>query len=287
MERRRSRARQAFTLIELLVVIAIIAILAAILFPVFAQAREKARQTNCLSNMKQIALGVMMYAQDYDEQYPLGSYLLGTMTAAVTWQDLVEPYVKSGAGATNVNVVGRVDAPFWICPSIGPNANNLPIAAGDPQPFATSGVSPINNFYSRAFSYINNSNLMPTAHRAAPTFGWFPMGIQGMAAVDAPANRVLATEGMGYVGNTGGDDWTTNCTGVETGFPTISGRLIGRADNYCGARYRHNGGANYALADGHAKWFKGPAASWRARSTAGVAWRRSLAPTATAWFRED
>ena len=64
-------ARRGFTLIELLVVIAIIAILAAILFPVFAQAREKARQTACVSNMKQIGIGVTMYAQDYDEKMPL------------------------------------------------------------------------------------------------------------------------------------------------------------------------------------------------------------------------
>ena len=64
-------SRRGFTLIELLVVIAIIAILAAILFPVFAQAREKARQTQCLSNMKQIGVGLMMYAQDYDETLPI------------------------------------------------------------------------------------------------------------------------------------------------------------------------------------------------------------------------
>ena len=64
------RQRTGFTLIELLVVIAIIAILAAILFPVFAQAREKARQTACMSNMKQVGLGLQMYAQDYDETLP-------------------------------------------------------------------------------------------------------------------------------------------------------------------------------------------------------------------------
>src|SRR5579862_5972441 len=67
------RRNSAFTLIELLVVIAIIAILAAILFPVFAQAREKARGISCLSNVKQLGLGVLMYVQDYDETFPIGA----------------------------------------------------------------------------------------------------------------------------------------------------------------------------------------------------------------------
>jgi len=65
--------RKGFTLIELLVVIAIIAILAAILFPVFSQARDKARQTTCLSNAKQVGLAVMQYQQDYNELYPFGT----------------------------------------------------------------------------------------------------------------------------------------------------------------------------------------------------------------------
>ena len=84
--------RRAFTLIELLVVIAIIAILAAILFPVFAQAREKARQTACLSNTKQLALGVYMYAQDYDETLPVAGY---NAQCRGRWQWQIFPYVKN------------------------------------------------------------------------------------------------------------------------------------------------------------------------------------------------
>jgi prepilin-type N-terminal cleavage/methylation domain-containing protein/prepilin-type processing-associated H-X9-DG protein len=104
----KNNKKSAFTLIELLVVIAIIAILAAILFPVFAQAREKARQTSCLSNMKQVGLGLLMYVQDYDENYPRADYwaptpplnpaATGTFAARVNhykWPAWVLPYTKN------------------------------------------------------------------------------------------------------------------------------------------------------------------------------------------------
>ncbi len=86
--------RRGFTLIELLVVIAIIAILAAILFPVFAKAREKARQTSCLSNAKQLILGVMMYVQDYDDYFP-GYYNPNVPGDVNQWFEMIEPYIKN------------------------------------------------------------------------------------------------------------------------------------------------------------------------------------------------
>ena len=89
--------RTGFTLIELLVVIAIIAILASILFPVFAKAREKARQSSCLSNVKQLMIGALSYAQDYDEQLPYSAYSTGaaTWTYAYSWRSAVLPYAKN------------------------------------------------------------------------------------------------------------------------------------------------------------------------------------------------
>lgn len=95
--------RKAFTLIELLVVIAIIAILAAILFPVFARARENARRASCMSNLKQISLGFMMYTQDYDEHYPESFSPAQPDGTYLSYFSVVTPYIKS----TQV----------WQCPS--------------------------------------------------------------------------------------------------------------------------------------------------------------------------
>ena len=127
--------RRGFTLIELLVVIAIIAILAAILFPVFARAREKARQTSCLSNLKQSGLAILMYAQDYDERYNL-AYTAPT-TGTMHWPKLLEPYHN------NVEI--------YECPS-------------DPDPWSTGGY---------LLSYIANYSLfqpgtVPAGSTVAP-----------------------------------------------------------------------------------------------------------------------
>jgi len=103
--------RRAFTLIELLVVIAIIAILAAILFPVFAQARDAARKTACLSNQKQIGLGMLMYVQDYDTTWPAqptdGYLIAGAGGLPWNYKDSILPYTKNEQ--------------IWLCPSNLPN----------------------------------------------------------------------------------------------------------------------------------------------------------------------
>lgn len=110
--------QRGFTLIELLVVIAIIAILAAILFPVFAQAREKARAITCISNEKQLGLAAMQYVQDYDESFPQGQYIWADGTHT-TWGVVFYPYIKNGdrQNSTDPNLRGGV----WHCPSFPSN----------------------------------------------------------------------------------------------------------------------------------------------------------------------
>jgi len=112
--------RRGFTLIELLVVIAIIAILAAILFPVFARARAKAQQNNCLSNVKQLQLGLMMYASDNDNTMPLDS----VGSPATYWQSTILPYVKN--------------TQIYICPS---DSNPFALAAPNTVPNSSYGIN--------------------------------------------------------------------------------------------------------------------------------------------------
>jgi prepilin-type N-terminal cleavage/methylation domain-containing protein len=110
------RIRIAFTLIELLVVIAIIAILAAILFPVFAQAREKARQTMCLSNLKQCVTGATMYSQDYDELFLTIGMVNGRPSPGnfVYWQALIQPYLKNRGVTLCPSFKYNYGSPSWL-----------------------------------------------------------------------------------------------------------------------------------------------------------------------------
>lgn len=268
------RKRRGFTLIELLVVITIIAILASILFPVFAQAREKARQTTCLSNLKQVGQGLLMYAGDYDETLPWAHNPRGPVETK-GWYDLIEPYVKVGTSGAAVGWQ-RKSVAFYTCPSF--ENRTIPKLPGDPDP-PVFAVPP-----DPAAAYSVNGNLMPAI---SLTVDWFPSPrLMTLSSIDRPAQVVFTTHnpGTGSSGRymTGGDDWTTGCMGGEAGCPATWNSGI-----YCAGRFQHSGGSVYLLADGHAKWFKGPGDSWRSRSTSGVAWRKSLAPNAAAWFRED
>lgn len=262
----RYRVGRGFTLIELLVVIAIIAILAAILFPVFAQAREKARQVSCLSNEKQIGLAILAYAQDYDETYPQGSYMDPTGASPTPWMHTVDPYVKSGY-PVKASDAGPIKYSVYVCPDFNP---------------AAAGTTP-------SHSYAVNQNLMPSyINEAIPV--WGAPSVQSLAAVNAPSNTVLLTEASGSRIFTNGDD-TVDLSSA----PLVAAQCQAV---YLIARTRHAGGANYLLADGHAKRFSAPTPSFHrvganwwnvtpVTSASPVVYRSVNNPNASAWFKEN
>jgi len=161
--------RRGFTLIELLVVIAIIAILAAILFPVFAKAREKARQSSCMSNLKQIGLGLIQYIQDYDETTPAAWYVSNAnVTGSWKWADAISPYVKS----TQV----------FQCPS---NSTKVVYEAAFVPPVMNSGT----------YSYGANTNYWGGNNGGGSTCNH--VGGRAQADVKVPAETVWATDYSG------------------------------------------------------------------------------------------
>ena len=226
------RKRSGFTLIELLVVIAIIAILAAILFPVFARAREKARQTTCLSNMKNQALAIQMYAQDYDELLvwfanvgasPDGAYP-GELTT-YWWPLILQPYIKNE---------GIFTCPSQPGPGLWYDAHSGcgygPIWGADSYPYYASN------------HYAANRRVLRTPMQWA-------MDAMPLGQVDHPAHTITHY------------DWTTPEGGCGCGFyHTLSG------DYYYCLKYGpyvpvHNEGINTAYVDGHVKWIKWDAMS--------------------------
>ncbi len=259
-----SQSRRAFTLIELLVVIAIIAILAAILFPVFAQAREKARATSCLSNMKQMGLAVVQYTQDNDETFMNGSVPPASASDnynyGMGWAGQVYPYVKSRG------VYACPDDPFAASSGFG---FNYDAATNTPSLVAAQELSAISYAYNENFALAGNvSGGGGNASTSAVKEG----------ALGGPAVTILFFE----VQNCGGDptDSSADSGYVDIGSPASNGtdvinprtgsgqtyiatgqwpgtQLAARGGQTFGATPlpgRHSGGANYAFADGHSKF---------------------------------
>jgi len=169
-----------FTLIELLVVIAIIAILAAILFPVFARARENARRTSCVNNMKQAGLGIAQYLQDNDGNYPMSS---STDNTNRRWPDYIYPYVKS--------------AQVFVCPSLASTDLNT-----RGQNFIASTGTTAKYFgYGYNYQYLGNSRLGTVVADSSDGFPFTASDSQ----VEVPAQTVAIadTGGVGISGATG------------------------------------------------------------------------------------
>lgn len=262
--RRRKPKSMAFTLIELLVVIAIIAILAAILFPVFAQAREKARQAACLSNTKQIGLGLAMYTQDNDETFPGIFYrtappaytgINGGTEDRIPLESQLEPYTKN--------------ADVWHCPSasnVGPgNVYDGRYSGGNTK---SKNYSYVNDIRTR--EYVENGGSVDEQDpNTGLVNGWETPG-NTLADIDDSSNMLALVEVRPYDDNTGkevdtSDRYGSVWGGVFVGCDTykLAGRKAGQdanlvpsscAGNFAKAGIRgHQGMGNYIFTDGHAK----------------------------------
>jgi prepilin-type N-terminal cleavage/methylation domain-containing protein/prepilin-type processing-associated H-X9-DG protein len=218
--------RRGFTLIELLVVIAIIAILAAILFPVFARARAKASQASCLSNVKQLQLGLMMYASDNNQGYPTHSW-------TYLWPNAIYPYVDS--------------VPLYICPSDLGNGTVL-----------TNGT-PVTNM-----SYLINGWLVEGgpnpagAPYATGGSGWdLPITDAG---IQYPAEMLGIMDGysQGYFAEVpdGGAEWYSrySCMACGSNWDVLKQITGDTTMAQATINARHSGGENMSFMDGHAKW---------------------------------
>jgi prepilin-type N-terminal cleavage/methylation domain-containing protein len=268
-----TQRRRAFTLIELLVVIAIIAILAAILFPVFAQAKVAAKKTQSLSNIKQLALGTIMYSADYDDQNTPSEY--GSGDFHITWYATVDPYVKSDKKFVNANS-GVTQAwgtqGVFRSPSHPVGINGSPTSTGQQQAGGFSyGVhhtifadnfgnpSPANSSISTTALDNPADKVMMMEKGANLTWGypWFhPWQAMWVGSVvTTPGNEAtLFRDGVDvYQGGALYDPrFDTDCTGATEGNWECAAH----------ARYRFAQTAPMAFMDGHAKAIKKGAIQW-------------------------
>jgi prepilin-type N-terminal cleavage/methylation domain-containing protein/prepilin-type processing-associated H-X9-DG protein len=249
-------AHRAFTLIELLVVIAIIAILAAILFPVFAQAREKARQTSCLSNMKQLGLAVLSYNQDYDETYAFtkmydGDWFAGKQT---TW---------AGRLVDNVKNVG-----VFNCPSDKGPTTDLGNYSWTGVAISYAGNSlATNNIPRGIFTDLQPWFINPTARTEAEVV----RPAETIALAEKHSGDMEKTDFAWLGANTTGfmpthelvwDNYDDSKSGYYAGFGNIpNGARTSTGNGFPygkegGVSAHHNGVANFLFADGHAKAMK-------------------------------